>query len=105
MKIPKRFKLLGHTINVVIADDLTFNDDLVGRANYRKNLIEIQDRNNSTGIPESIYKEVFVHELMHFLLFYSRSGNDDPPLSKREGLVNRLGELLYQALETMEYDD
>ena len=104
MKIPKRFKLFGQTINVVFNEKLFHNDDVVGWAKYRQNEIELQPLTDDSGMTREMLDHAFCHELTHFLLYYGREGNEAQPLHKNEDLVDRISGLLHQVMTTMEYE-
>lgn len=101
MKIPKKFKLYGHTINVVYDEKLMHEKDNRGEARYRDYLIKLMPVTTCNLRPLACVEETFCHELMHFILYkggYEKENED-------EQMVDRLGNLLHQALTTMEYED
>ena len=106
MKIPKRFQLLGQTINVVWIEDMTDSTDCAGVASYRRNEIRIQPNTPSNPRTESNIEHTFYHELVHWILYfaggYYKGGEH---LHKDEQLVDMAAGLLHQALSTMEYDE
>ncbi len=104
IKIPKRFKLCGLTINVHYRDDLHFDEDVVGFAKYRQSEIILQA--NTTAVPRTreAQEQTYLHELMHHILYIAGEDHFDPPLHKREFLVDRIASLLHQALATSEDD-
>ena len=95
MKIPKSFKLFAHKIEVKFEDDLYKNHDLWGEARYRRKEIAI-DSNIDQGYKE----QTFLHELIHMIFDFM----EERELSKNEKIVNNMAELLYQVIETMEYE-
>lgn len=95
MKIPKRFKLFNHEYIVKFEDDLQKDKDIWGECRMRRQEIALD-----SNIKQSFLEQTFCHELVH-LIFDSLSERE---LSSNEKLVNTFSELLYQALETMEYE-
>lgn len=95
MKIPKRFRLMGHVIEVKV--DKKFCNLAEENGHYRHNdkVIVLE------GMTGSANGATFCHELIHALL--SHTGYYNHKLNKNENFVDRLGEALYQALSTMEY--
>jgi Zn-dependent peptidase ImmA (M78 family) len=96
MKIPKKFKLFGQEIKVVFDNELQLKEDHVGLANYRKNLIILD---NNVTREQSQIEQTFLHELIHFIC--EELGENE--LQKNEKLVDLIANLLHQAFETMEY--
>jgi len=94
MKIPKKFKLFNHEIIVKMSKELHKNDDLWGTVRYRIKEIIIDE-----NISQSYKEQTFLHELIHLIFTFMC----EKELSGNEKLVNTISELLYQALETMEY--
>lgn len=105
LKIPTRFKLLGQTITVEYDSQLFHKDDLHGYASYRTGRIVLQSPSIQMPIPDDIIMSTFFHELMHHILYMSGEDSFDPPLHKREFLVDRIAGMLNQAFSTMEYKD
>ncbi len=98
MIIPKRLKLLGHTIEVTYRYDIFASDDLVGMAEYRTNTIQILPSSNARPRSQTQMEETFLHELVHFILFYM----EEEDLRKNEKFVGLFSNLLHQALTTAE---
>lgn len=108
MKIPKRFKLYGKTINVVYDATLLLEHGFQGAANYRRNRIELLPNTDVTPISAEDEQQTFCHELMHYLVYYSAaaySGSEKSEMHTDEGFIDQLGSLLHQALTTMEYEE
>lgn len=99
MKIPKRFKLFGHIIEVNITHDLSDKTDLRGCTKYREHKILLQAVDNKFYTrPTSNQEQTFYHELVHWILtLMSEDNNHD------EKFVETFSMLLHQALTTMEY--
>lgn len=102
-RIPKRFKLLGQTINVVYDDELVHEDDFKGVAVYRRNEIRIQPSNKYQRIPKEQVEQTFLHELIHFILYYTNIREVSEAPYADEAFVDATANLLHQALTTMEY--
>ena len=107
MQIPKRFKLLGFTIEVVENPKLLNDRDWIGAACYNECKIEILPSSDVRPIAKEKIEQTFCHELSHFLSYYAgaavnhKLGGDY--LHQNEEFVDLLGSLLHQALTTMEY--
>ena len=101
MKIPKRFKLMGQTIEIVYDASLNDVDDNVGQTRYRRNQIVLQSHVEGVfRLPSSIEK-TFLHELFHWL--FHMAGEEE--LRNNERLIAVLAGLLHQAMTTMEYEE
>lgn len=100
MRIPKRFKLLGQTIEVVFEEKLVAKDDIVGAARYRTNEIALQPCTEGCPRKPEAVEQTFFHELLHFAL--DAMGRNE--LRQEEAFVDMLAGLLHQALTTAEYD-
>ena len=97
-RVPKSFKLLGHTITVrivgkrdweALADKYEDMEDTVGWWVPEDNLIVLLRQ------PRSKLWHTYCHELMHAVLHYANN-----PLTHDEDFVDLTGALLAQALET-----
>lgn len=98
MDIPKSFQLHGQTIDVVYDKQLTNGTDARGMSRFRENRIQLQPSTDSVPTPATMQEQTFCHELIHYLLFHAES-----KLNEDEKFVNLMGNLLHQALSTMEY--
>jgi hypothetical protein len=96
-KIPKKFKLMGHTINVEF-DNLLFKDQMQGEARYRLNKIVLQPPTIENPYDKTIILSTFYHELMHFIFQYL----SEYELRDNEKLVNNIADLLTQYTLTKE---
>ena len=103
-KIPSSFKLFGETITVEYDPAMLHNEDVYGWASYRQDKIILQPRSEQIPITEEALQQAFFHEMMHHILYLAGEESFDPPLHKREYLVNRIASLLQQALHTAEFD-
>ena len=98
LHIPASFWLYGQKIHVSMETDLIEEEDCVGEALYRKNMIRLQCNSPSVNRPGSHIEATFLHELIHMILY--ALGEDD--LRKNEKLVDGMARLLHQAFITME---
>lgn len=108
MKIPKRFKLMGHTIEVINNNRLPYDRNWNGAACYEECKIELADISEQHPITKSKLQQIFCHELSHFLLYYSGAAINHELNGKyvhqNEEFVDLLGSLIHQVLTTMEYE-
>jgi len=96
--IPTSFQLHGQKIDVIYDKQLTNTSDARGMSHFRENKIRLQTSTDSIPTPITMQEQTFCHELIHYLLLHAESKlNDD------EKFVNLMGNLLHQALSTMEY--
>ena len=100
MRIPKRFQLYGQTIEVVMDPTIGHNSDCRGLADYRNNKIMLQLPGEQVPCPQSQIEQSFLHELVHYL--FDMAGYPDD--RKDEVKVERISNLLHQALVTAEYE-
>jgi len=100
MKIPKRFKLLGHSITVEYDPMLDGRNGCTGEARYTTNSIALQSNTDTFSRPHSQQEHVFLHELTHHIL----NEMNEHDLRSNEKFVDVFSGLLHQALTTMEYD-
>jgi len=109
MQIPKRFKILGRTIETVERADLIQDRDWIGAADYNKDLIEILPLNPMFVASPGKREQTYCHELAHHLLYYSGAAinwnmKDGGYVHKNEEFVDLLGSLIHQFLTTMEHE-
>ena len=90
-KIPKRFRLLAHEIEVVMRDDLADDCDCDGRFIATKNRIELQ-----TGHSFSFTLATFWHEVAHAIA--THMGMKE--LNDNEEQIDKLGQGIAQVLLT-----
>ena len=100
MLIPKRFKLYGQIIEVVMINTLDYDDNCRGQADYRNNQIKLQSPGDQICMPPTHVEQSFFHELVHYL--FNAAGYDED--RKDEVKVERISNLLHQALTTAEYE-
>lgn len=92
--VPKSFDLLGHTITVVIREDLLSECDCYGRWTRAKQLIELQEVNSE--VTQSFQLQTFWHEVAHAIL--DHIGEDKQ--SEDEKYVDLWGQCIHQVLKT-----
>ena len=102
--IPRSFSIMGHTITVEFDSAVHYCEDSLGWAKYREDKIVIQPPNKGVPLTEDQLMHGFFHELVHFVFFYAGEDGDDPPLHRRERLVERVAGLLHQAFKTMQWE-
>jgi len=102
--IPKSFKLFNQTITVHYDSEMLLKDDNFGLCSYRQNKIFLQPSSETTPITKEQLEQTFYHELVHMLLYHGGEDDYSPALHKKEYLVDRIGQLLHQALSTAEFD-
>jgi hypothetical protein len=93
--IPAQLKMMGHTITVAILppSKWRYSKKYCGNFDPSRNRIELL-----SGGPTTQLQATFCHELTHAMFTYA--GRQD--LSDDETLVDKIGELLAQALATFE---
>jgi hypothetical protein len=101
MKIPARFKLLGHTITVEYDPMLDGHHGYTGEALYTTGTIALQPNTDTFKRPQSQQEHVFLHELTHHIL----NEMSERELCGNEKFVESFSGLLHQALTTMEYPE
>ena len=104
MKVPKHFKLMGQTIQVLFAPEVfTEKDGIYGFSSYRQNQIQLRPSTPICPLTDAQICQTFCHELIHFILYHAESaykGKEDY-MHQEEGFVDLCGHLLHQALTTM----
>ena len=98
MKIPKKLKLFGQTINVEFVDNLINDRDAVGLAIYRENKILLQKNVDGTKITKEMMEQTFIHEVTHFIIYLM--GENE--LQNNEKFIDILSSLFHQFLITSE---
>lgn len=105
VKIPKRFKLFGQTIDVEFDPMLNSDKDWNGEASYRTSKIVLQPDSPQTPRNSAQIGQTFCHELIHHILYAANAKKEDKWLHQDEVLVDLMGSLLHQALTTFSFDD
>lgn len=101
MKIPKRFKLFGQTIEVDIQENLNDKTDCRGQTKYRENKIYLQAIDGKYySRPTTSIEQTFCHELTHWILFLMHE-----KIEEDEKFIEVFSNLFHQALTTFEYED
>lgn len=107
MKVPKHFKLMGQTIQVVFLPEIFVEKDgFYGFSSYRQNQIQLRPSTSINPLTDEQICQTFCHELMHFILYHAGNAykGKEEYMHQDEGFVDLCGHLLHQALITMEYD-
>ena len=100
MTIPKKFDLMGTTIEVEYNADMMLDEDMMGQANYRRNKIFIAPNTATFKMSKEQLEQTFLHELVHWI-FHQLKYYD---MKKNEDLVDQFAELLLQTLKTAQGD-
>lgn len=106
MQIPKRFKLMGQTIDVEFKADHYRDSNWEGSASYRRNKILLQPSSDAIPLKPEMIEQTFMHELTHFVLYHAGAaytGKCDY-MHQDEGFVDLVASLYHQAFTTMEYE-
>jgi len=94
MKIPKKYKLLGHTVKVKNNKDLLETRGAIGVWMSLTNTIEVQPATNRIDIARSQVEHAFCHEVIHSWL--TAMGEEE--LNANEKFVDQQAGLLHQFL-------
>ncbi len=100
MDIPKRFKLLGHTIEVCEDPSLAYGGNVHGRCSFEEKWIKLVPVNPSHPVSQSSVEHTFLHELVHMVIYHTEQSK----LGENEDFVDLVAGLLHQALTSMEYE-
>ena len=106
-RIPKRFKLMGQTITIVIdGDRFIGRDGIYGFASYRTNEIELRPYDAVHPLNDEQMYANFWHEVAHFVIYYSGYAykGDKDFMHQEEGFIEILSGLLHQVIVTSEYE-
>ena len=99
MKIPKKFKLFGTTVNVVFDVKKMDQDSLLGMSEHAKSLITLSDTYKGNKLSEDVILDTYYHEKIHIIL----DSMHEHKLSRNEKFVKVFSRLLRQSDETSEY--
>ena len=91
--IPKRFDLINRTYTVAPFRDSNSKSELQGYCNTSECVILID-----TDVGQEQQEHVFFHELLH--AWFDAAGK--PDLSKDEALVDLMGSVIHQYMQTHE---
>lgn len=108
MRIPSRFKLLGHTITVSYEPEAHYEKARYGACSFEGKWIKLCPPSPSHPITQSSLEHTFLHELNHMILYHCHGlekVKGDIPLYDNEPFVEFYAGLMHQALTTMEYGD
>jgi hypothetical protein len=98
--IPKKFKLYGQTINVVIDNDQCRKEEAIGLADDAGNKILLADSDvRGVRMPADTIEQTFYHEAIHHVFW--KAGYKD--LAKDEDLINRVSSLIHQMITTFDF--
>jgi len=100
MLIPKRFKLLGHTVEVKEDPERFYERNSFGSCSFEAKWIKLVPPSPSHPITQSSLEHTFIHELVHMCIYHTEQGQ----LNDNEGFVDALAGLLHQALTSAEYE-
>ena len=94
--IPKKFNILGHTVNVIMDKDLHRLTGNMGEACKDLNTIRLAPSIGIDILPTSMVEHTYFHEIVHIIL----DSMNENELSANESFVDMFGGLLYQVLKT-----
>jgi hypothetical protein len=101
MRIPKRFKLLGHTIEVTESPGMYYDRRAYGKCEWEKHTIKIVPISPSHPVDQTSIEQTFIHEMLHHCLYYT----EQAALNDNENFVDMMAAMIHQCLTTMEYED
>ena len=100
MRSPRRFRLFGHTVEVIRSSDYEDRENSQGTAQLNKNRIILQC-NEALKRPVTRMEQCYLHEVVHIIfheLNYIREGDN-------EQMVDQVASALHQILTTSEYGE
>ena len=86
--IPKKVNVAGIELDVREVEGINERFNVLGQVNYDKGLIELD-----SAICKTKKEQVFIHEVLHAC--FNEAGYDE----QDEGMINRVGIVLYQVLK------
>ncbi len=98
MKIPKKFKLFGTTINVLFDSEKMNKDSTIGISEHSKSKITLTDKYNGEKLSDDMILDSFYHEKVHMIL----DSMYEHKLSSNERFVEIFSRLLRQSIESAE---
>ena len=98
MKIPKRFKIFGHTVEVKKSADYEDKEGGQGVAQLNKNRIIIQC-NEALKRPATRMEQCYLHEVIHMIFSELNYAKE----SDNEQMIDQVASALHQVLTTSEY--
>jgi len=99
MKIPKKFKLFGTTINIVWNNKRLHDMEAYGLEDYSRCEITLSNKNQNGKVSKDRIVDTFYHERTHAIL----NAMNETDLSRDENFVDVFSKLLRQADETAKY--
>ena len=100
MEIPKRFKLLGHTVEVLDDPERFYERNAHGSCSYEGKWIKLVPCTPSHPVTQGSLEHTFLHELIHMVIYHTEQSK----LNENEDFIDLVAGLLHQALTTMEYE-
>jgi len=99
MRIPKRFKIFGKTVEVIYDEQLRLKDDASGTASFRRNVVTLQPSSSHWPLAHESIEQTYFHEVTHIIL----RAICEPDLCDNEKFVDTFASALHQVLTTAEY--
>lgn len=94
LKIPKRFKLLGHTIEVLDENERFYEQKSYGACSFEGKWIKLVRPAEHHPITNGSLEQTFLHELTHMILYHSDAAAGSN-LRDNEGFVDLFAGLLH----------
>ena len=69
LPIPKSFQLLGHTITIQYNNEISTEDDKLGKCYLLKDTMVLCD-NKNLNRPQIVTETTFIHEVLEFIAFH-----------------------------------
>lgn len=99
-RIPKRFKILGHTVEVAEEPGMFFHRGRFAECSLEGKTINLAPLSPHHPVTRGSVEHSFLHEVVHFLLYHTEQAK----LGDNEAFVDLLAGLLHQVLTTMEFE-
>lgn len=99
MKIPKKFKLFGTTINIIVDNKLMDNENSFGLSEFSKSQITISKKHKGEKLKDDVIIDTYYHEKVHMIL----DSMHEYKLSSNEKFVEIFSKLLRQSDETVKF--
>jgi hypothetical protein len=99
MRIPKRFKLFGATVEVAFVEQLNMDNSAKGMASFRREAIFIQPSAACWPRSKVSIEQTYCHEIVHHIL----NALSEDELGANEKFVDTFASALHQVLTTAEY--
>lgn len=101
MKLPKSFKLFASEYKVVIDNKEVNAADSLGLLSIDNKKLSLATKQDGEDLPYDTILDTFYHEIMHAMFF----AINERDLAKNEKIVDILGKLLRQFLETVKFEN